>query len=38
MVLQKAIFFTIPHRPLNRIIFEEICDSLGIVGEIYDKV
>lgn len=38
MVLQKAVFFTVPHRLPNGVNFEEICNSFGIVGEIYDKV
>lgn len=38
MVLQKAVFFTSPHRLPNGVNFEEICDSFGIVGEIYDIV
>lgn len=38
MVLQKAVFFTAPHRLFNGVNFEEICDSFGIVGKIYDKV
>lgn len=38
MVLQRAVFFAAPHRLPNGVNFEEICDSFGIVGEIYDKV